>query len=365
MTDGPRRRERAYPPHDYRVPVLTSLPTSRVPDPSTAPPLRWGILGPGTIARAFAGSLLAHSRQQITAVASRSRERGEQFASAFGVPRVHPTYEALADDPDVDAVYVATPHSHHAVQALLAIEGGKHVLVEKAFTRSAAEARAVADAARAAGVVALEAMWSRFLPGTDVLRQLLDDGALGEIVSLAADHGQRITATDALRLHDPALAGGALLDLGIYPVSFASLVLGPPDTVSATGHLTPTGVDEQVRAVLTAGRAEAVLTTTLAERTHTTASIVGEQARVDLPADFYTPVPLTVTGTDGVTSLTVDPGPITGHEGLVYQAAHLAALVAEGRTDSPVLPLEETISILATTDEILRQVGVSYHGSVL
>lgn len=343
------------------MPVTTALPLTRVPDPAAAPALRWGILGPGTIARTFASTVLTHSRQQLVAVASRSRERGEHFAGEFGIPRVHTAYEDLAADPEVDAIYVATPHSHHRAQALLAIGGGKHVLVEKAFTRNASEAREVIQAAQEAGVVALEAMWSRFLPGTDVLRQLLADGALGTIVSVTADHGQLIGAADAARLHDPALAGGALLDLGIYPVSFASLVLGQPDTIRATGTLTPSGVDEQVRAVLTSGGAEAVLTTTLAERTHNTASIVGTTARVDLPGDFYTPVPLTVRSTDGATS-TIDPGPISGHDGLVYQAAHLAQLVADGRTHSPALPPEETIGILTTTDEIRRQVGVVYPG---
>ena len=340
--------------------MITSLPVSRVPDPSLAPPLRWGVLGPGGIARAFARSVLKHSRQQLIAVGSRTAQRAETFAAEFGSPRVHSSYESLVTDPDIDVVYVATPHSHHHAQALLAIAAGKHVLVEKAFTRNAAEARGVAEAARAAGVVALEAMWTRFLPGADVLRQLLAAGELGEIVTVAADFGLPIGPEDAARLHDPALAGGALLDLGIYPVSFASFVLGPPDEITATGRLTEAGVDEQVRAVLRTGAAEAVLTTTLTERTHTTAEIVGTRARVDLPADFYTPVPFTVS--DGHATFTADPGPILGHEGLVYQAAHLAQLVADGTTDSPTLPLEETIGILTTTDEIRRQVGVRYPG---
>ncbi len=340
------------------------MPLSRVPDPADAPPLRWGVLGPGTIARAFAGALLTHSHQQIVAVGSRTVQRARGFAAEFGITHVHGGYEALVSNPDVEVVYVATPHSHHREHALLAIAAGKHVLVEKAFTRNAAEAREVAEAARAAGVVVLEAMWSRFLPTADVLRQLLADGALGAVRTVEADHGQLIGAQDADRLHNPALAGGALLDLGIYPVSFASLVLGPPDEVTATGTLTSSGVDEQVRAVLHAGGAEAVLTTTLAERTHTRAAVVGELARVDLPGDFYLPVPLTLTSADGRTRLTADPGPIRGHEGLVYQAAHLAQLVADGTTESPLLPPDETIGILTTTDEIRRQVGVVYPGEV-
>lgn len=341
--------------------MLSSLPPSRVPDPAEAPPLRWGILGPGTIGHTFAGTVLKHSRQQVVAVGSRSPERGDQFAREFGIPRVHPTYEALVADDAVDVVYIATPHSHHHDQALLAIGAGKHVLVEKAFTRNAAEAREVVAAAHAAGVVALEAMWTRFLPTADVLRQLLADGALGELSSVTADFGRSISAATAPRLHDPALAGGALLDLGIYPVSFASFVLGDPDAVSATGRLTPTGVDESLDAVLTTGSARASVRTTLTEDTSTSATVVGTAARVDLPGDFFTPVPLTLTPNGG-SALTADPGPIAGHEGLVYQAAHLAQLVADQRTDSPVLPPKETIAILTTTDEIRRQVGVCYPG---
>lgn len=342
--------------------MITSLPATRVPDPATAPGLRWGILAPGDIAHAFAGTLLKHSRQRIVAVGSRSRERAAAFAGEFGIAGVHESYESLVADPAVDVIYVASPHSHHREHGLLAVSAGKHVLVEKAFTRNATEAREVAAAARAAGVLAMEAMWSRFLPTADILRQLVADGALGPIHSLAADHGQAIGPQHKDRLHNPDLAGGALLDLGIYPLSFASMVLGPPSQVTATGTLTASGVDESVRATLQAGGAEAILTTTLAQRTHTTASVIGEDARVDLPADFYTPVPLTFTSTDGTTVLTADPGPIDGHEGLVYQAAHLAQLVADGTRDSPLLPITETIGILTTADEIRRQVGVRYPG---
>lgn len=342
--------------------VISSLPKSRIPDPAQAPPLRWGILGPGTIAHTFAATLRKNSRQELVAVGSRSRERAQAFADEFGIEHVHDSYEALVADPRVEAIYVASPHSHHHSHALLAIQAGKHVLVEKAFTRNAAEAAEVVDAGRTAGVAVMEAMWSRFLPTADILRHLLADGALGELRHLTADHGQDIGPESADRLHNPDLAGGALLDLGIYPLSFASMVLGPPETITATGTRTAAGVDEQVRAVLRAHGTEAVLTTTLAEHTHNTASVIGELARVDLPADFYTPVPLTLTSTDGTTVLTGDPGTIQGHEGLVYQAAHLAQLIADGTTDSPLLPSEETIGILTTADEIRRQVGVHYPG---
>jgi len=342
--------------------VITSLPVSRVPDPSLAPPLRWGVLGPGGIARAFARSVLKHSRQQLIAVGSRTAQRAETFAAEFGSPRVHSSYESLVTDPDVDVVYVATPHSHHHAQALLAIAAGKHVLVEKAFTRNAAEARGVAEAARAAGVVALEAMWTRFLPGADVLRQLLAAGELGEIVTVAADFGLPIGPEDAARLHDPALAGGALLDLGVYPVSYASFVLGAPTGVVARGTLTETGVDRQVSAVLTyASAAQSVVHTTLAARTPTVAAISGSEARIELDGPFYAPGVVRLVTRDGEVRESAPPV-IEGHLGLCHQAAHLAQLVADGASESPLLPWAETIAVMEPLDELRAQVGVRYPG---
>ena len=192
-----------------------------------------------------------HTRQRLVAVGSRSLDRAQSFAAAHGADRAYGSYDELVADPEIDAIYVASPHSEHRMQALLAIAAGKPVLVEKAFSRNAAEAGEVADAARAAGVPAMEAMWTRFLPQTDVIRQLLDDGVLGEVITVLADHGQCFDPDPAGRLFNPDLAGGALLDLGVYPVSFASFILGNPDGVSAAGSLTDTGVDAQASMVLT------------------------------------------------------------------------------------------------------------------
>ncbi len=338
-----------------------ALPATRVPEPASAPPLRWGILAPGGIARAFADAVRTHTRQQLSAVGSRSRERAEAFAADFDVPRVHDDYRALVDDPEVDAVYIASPHSEHHEQALLAIAAGKHVLVEKAFARNAAEGTEIITAARAAGVLAMEAMWTRFLPATDVLRQLIADGALGDVRTVLADHGQYFDPDPLHRLFNPDLAGGALLDLGVYPVSFASFVMGRPDTITAVGELAMTGVDGQVSMVLTAGHTHAVLNTTLFDRTPTTASVSGTNARAELAGDFYAPTELVVTARDGSVR-TLDGGPIRGHQGLAFEAAHLAVLAAEGATESPLLPLDETLAILETMDEVRRQVGVRLPG---
>ncbi len=339
----------------------TALPVSRVPDPAEAPPLRWGILATGGIASAFVTALAAHTRQQVVAVGSRSAERAQAFATKHGIGRAHPSYQALVADPEVDAVYVATPHSEHRDNALLAIAAGKHVLVEKAFTRNAAEAAQVFDAARSAGVLVMEAMWPRYLPQTDVLRQLLTDGVLGDIACVIADHGQYFDFDPLHRLFNPDLAGGAMLDLGIYPVSFAAMVLGSPESVMANGTVTSTGVDAQVSMVLDKGAAQAVLFTTLLAKTPTTATVSGTLARAELSGSLYAPGTLTVTSRTG-DRLVREPDAITGSGGLCYEAAELARCVADGRRESRLLRWAETVAIMKTMDEIRRQVGVRLPG---
>lgn len=330
-----------------------NLPASRIAHPSTAPAIRWGILAPGGIADSFADALRKHTRQDIVAVGSRSAERAAAFAGKFGIGTSHGSYEELVANPDVDAVYVASPHSHHAEQALLAIEAGKHVLVEKAFTPTADAATRVVEAARSAGVTLMEAMWSRFLPHYDVIRQLLADGALGDVEALVADHGQWFAFDPEFRLYNPDLAGGAMLDLGVYPVSFASFVLGSPTRILASGTAAETGVDRQVSLVLDGYAAHpgahALVNTTLASRTPTTASISGSDARIEVPGPFYVPQSVLFTPRQGEPVASPEPA-IRGHEGLAYQAAHFAELVAQDRRESPLLPLEETISIVETME---------------
>ncbi len=338
----------------------TEFPPARTPNPLDAPPLRWGVLAPGRIAGAFVDATSRYTRQRVVAVGSRSAERARAFAAAHGVDRAYGSYEELVADPGIDVVYVASPHSEHAGQALLAIAAGKPVLVEKPFTRNATEAAQVAAAARARGVLAMEAMWTRFLPQTDVIGRLLADGVLGEVITVLADHGQSFDPDPQGRLFNPALAGGALLDLGIYPISFASFVLGGPDTVVATGSVTETGVDAQVSMTLAAGSAQACLNTTLLARTPTTASISGPTGYLEITGPFYAPAVLSLTTRDG--RIVRDPDPIAGHHGLCFEAAHVAQLIADGATESPLLPLDETVRVLATIDEIRRQLGVRYPG---
>src|SRR6478609_6380997 len=206
------------------APLTLAAPT--VPDPMEAPPIRWGVLAPGKIANVFADAVHEGTRSRVVAVGSRSVERAREFAGRHGVERAHGSYADLVADPDVDAVYVASPHSEHHEHALLALAAGKPVLVEKAFTRNLREADEVLAAAEAAGLLAAEAMWSRYLPTYDVIRRTVEAGTLGEVVLVDADHGQLLWPDGPARLSQPELAGGALLDLGVYPVSFADHVLG-------------------------------------------------------------------------------------------------------------------------------------------
>lgn len=331
------------------------LPTPRTPDPREAPPLRWGIIAPGGIARSFAEGLRRHTQQEIYAVGSRRLESADAFAREFGASRAYGSYEALIADPGVEAVYVASPHSHHAEQAALAIQAGKPVLVEKSLTRDAAEARALVESARSARVPLMEAMWTRYLPHIDVVRQLLDDGALGELELVTADHGQHFDFNPEHRLFAPELAGGGLLDLGIYPISFAHFVLGRPGTIAARGTSAPTGVDRQVSAILDGygdhPNAHALVTTTLAAKSPCTASVSGNRARIELPGPFYVPQQVTLVTRDDEVLTSAAPA-ITGHEALCFEAAYFASMVAAGRLESDLLPLDESVAIMEVMDAV-------------
>lgn len=327
-------------------------------DPYDAPPLRWAILGAGGIAGAFAGAVTRHTRSQVVAVGSRDLQRATRFAGQHDIPRAHGSYQALVADPDIDAVYVATPHSEHRDHALLAIAAGRPVLVEKAFTRDAAAAQEVLAAAGAAGVFAMEAMWTRFLPHMVALRELVAAGGIGEPIGLVADHGQDMRHhPPSHRLHDPALAGGALLDLGVYPVSFAHDLFGVPDRITALGSRTATGVDGQVSLALGFGEVmQASLHTTLWARTATTAVVFGTEGRVELADRFYGPTSFALVRADG------DGWTYRDHvvDGLQYEAAEVARCVAAGAQQSSVMGWQATLDVMRTLDEARRQVGVVF-----
>ena len=329
------------------------------------PSLGWGIVGPGWIAGEFAKAVRTHTAQRIVAVSSRSAERASSFAATHGIELALGSTEQLVARPDVDVVYVATPQSDHLATGLAAIAAGKHVLIEKPIAVSAAEARTLAEAGRAAGVLVMEAMWSRYLPQASVIRRLLADGVLGDVRAVLADHGQAITADPQHRLYRPELGGGALLDLGIYPVQLSSMVLGAPDRVVAVGGMTATGVDAHSTLVLThRGDAQSTLYSSILARTPTTAVIAGSEATIGIDGIFYTPTSFRVSDRDffGPVLTWSDPTGLKLFDGLSWEATALAGFVGEGRTESPVHTLEETVSILATIDEARAQIAASPEG---
>lgn len=322
--------------------------------------LRWGILATGGIAHAFASDL-RNAERDIVAVGSRREEASREFAAEFGIPHAHSSYEALVADPDVDILYIATPHPFHAENAILALEHGKHVLVEKPFTLNAAEAAAIRDAARANGLLAMEAMWTRYLPHMIRIREIIAAGTLGEIRAVFADHTQKISADPSHRLNALELGGGALLDLGIYPISFFWDILGAPTSVAARARLADTGADADVATIFThASGAISTSVTSSRSAGPNTAHIIGTEARIDIDRTWYTPTSFRVIGPDG-TVIEDYVSDIAGR-GMQFQALAAEEIIAGGETDSPLLGIDETVAIMGTLDEIRAQIGVRYPG---
>ena len=318
-----------------------------------AEPLRWGVIGTGGIASTFATDLGMTDSGRIVAVGSRHQSSADRFGDRFGIPNRHASYLGLVEDPEVEVVYVATPHPMHLPDALLALEHGKPALVEKAFTMSASEARILVDAARDKNLFLMEAMWTRFLPHMVEIRRLLAEGALGEIVTVTADFGRWFAPDPESRLFAPELGGSALLDLGVYPVSFASMVLGTPDRIFAMIEPAFTGVDGQTSMLFGYRHgAQAVLSCTSGANTPTRGTIVGTEARIEIDGPFYRPVDFTLVPRIGTPSRFDFPRP---GRGLSHEADEVARCLRAGLLESPVMPLEESLSIMETLDAVLAQ----------
>jgi predicted dehydrogenase len=340
--------------------VASGLPSARVPDSRDAPSLRWGIMGPGWVAERFTESVQAHSRQVIAGVASRSISRSKAFADTFGVPAAYGSYEELAAAPDIDIVYVCTPHNFHHRAAMLAIDAGKHVLIEKPIGITAAQARDIAARATAAGVFAAEAMWSFFLPKFDVIRQVLDAGTLGTVTTVLAEYGEHFEHTH--RIFDPALAGGPLLDLGTYPLALITEVLGTPERLHAVGQPHESGVNAQLSAIMEfPGGSQAVMNTHVHNFTPTAATIVGSEATLTIDGPFNMPGGFEVRFHDGTRLRHSEPA--GGHfQGLHYEAAAVARAIRAGETEAPERTLASSIRTLEVADEIRRQTGIEFPG---
>ncbi|MGO1467616.1 MAG: Gfo/Idh/MocA family protein [Microbacterium gubbeenense] len=320
--------------------------------------LRWGILATGGIARKFTSDLIT-AGLTVAAAGSRTQESADRFAGEFGILAAHGSYAALAEDPGVDAIYIATPHPQHVEAARLALAGGKHVLIEKPITLTGAEAAEIRDLAEARGLVAMEAMWTRYVPMMARIREILAAGTIGEVRAVSADHTQSISTDPAHRLNALELGGGALLDLGVYPISFVWDVLGAPTTIQASGRIGETGADTEVATVMT--HASGAVSTTMSSSRGAgpnTAHIVGSRARIDIDRTWYNQTTFTVTSSDGSVIERYEEA-IDGR-GMQFQALALENAVATGV--APLLSIDESTEIMRTLDEIRRQIGVRYPG---
>ena len=333
-----------------------------VPDPQDAPPLKWGILAPGGIANKLAEAVRDFTAGTVVAVGSRDAGRAAGFAERHGVARSYGSYEELVDDDEVEAVYVASPHSGHREHAVLAMSAGKHVLIEKALARNSTEVEEIFGAAQRSNVFAMEAMWTRHLPHMAEVRRRIEDGAIGEIVTVTSDHGQALDLPNDHRLKNPQLAGGALLDLGVYPIAFTVDLLGVPKDIAATGRLTDTEVDGHVSLVLGFGpKTLAQIDTTLWTKTPTTAVISGTEGSIEIDGDFYGPNVARLRKADRDRTVVEEwGGPIPN--GFQFQVAEVARCVAEGKQESERMTWASSRTVMAIMDEARRQVGVRYPG---
>lgn len=336
----------------------SDIPTPEIIDPGSVPQLRWGILGAGDIAEVFADTVAKNSTQKIVAVASKTLGKGEAFASRFQIPKNYTSYEELVADSEVDAVYVATlPHTHKA-DAMLAINAGKHVLIEKPSALLAKDAEAIYAAAKAAGVFAMEAMWSRYLPQASIIRQLVSTGAIGEVEVLQADFGQDNRTIE--RLWIPGKSS-IMQDMGIYPISFAQMLLGDPVKITATGTLHNGTSEAFASAVLEFDSgARAVINVSGKAHLPTTASVSGTLGVIVVDGPFFVPrgMELRPALFDSKGPRWEHAGPIQGHAGLCYQVNYFAKYVSEGLLESPIQTHRDTVSVIRIGEEIRRQLGL-------
>ncbi len=321
--------------------------------------IRWGILGLGNIARKFAEGLQALPEAELGAVASRSKEKAQAFGGEFGAARCHASYEALAEDPAIDAVYVATPHPMHRPNTILCLKAGKAVLCEKPFMVNRREADEVVAVARAEKRFLMEAMWTRFLPIVVQTRAWIAEGRIGEPRMVQADFGFRAAINEDGRLFSPKYAGGGLLDVGVYCVSLAQMVFGEaPDRVTGLADIGATKVDEQGAMILGYSRGRlAVLSSAVRTNTPQDAVILGSEGSIRLHPPFWcgTRATLSVNGKESEDVTLPYPG-----NGYTCEAAAVGGCLRAGRLECDVMPLEETLSIMTTLDRIRAAWGLSY-----
>ncbi|GEP26026.1 MULTISPECIES: Gfo/Idh/MocA family protein [Cryobacterium] len=323
--------------------------------------IRWGILATGGIAHAFTSDLVQNGHK-VQAVGSRSQASADAFAAEFGIPTAHASYAELVDDPEVDVIYVSTPHPFHAEHAALALNAGKHVLIEKPIAINAGEARQIVNLAASKNLLVMEALWTRFLPHLVRIREILAAGTLGEVRSLIADHTQDLPDDPAHRLNSLELGGGALLDLGVYPVNFAHAVFGSPDTILASASFKATGADAQVATIFRYPGGQIATTFSSSDTLGpTTASIIGTHGRIDIDGVWYAPTSFRVLDNGGTVLEAFARAEFTGR-GMQFEAVEVEELIRAGKISSDIMPAEESVAVMTTLDAVRAQIGLRYPG---
>ncbi|MES2017447.1 MAG: Gfo/Idh/MocA family oxidoreductase [Pseudomonadota bacterium] len=315
--------------------------------------IRWGILGTGKIARAFATALKDTPGARLVAVGSRSAASAQAFADEFGAAAAFGSYEALAEAPGIDIVYIGTPHPMHAANAMLLLNGGKAVLCEKPFTMNRREAEQVIALAREKRLFLMEAMWTRFMPALALVRDIIASGEIGKVRHVIADFGFTATTDPDHRVNNLALGGGALLDLGIYPLSIATALLGPVKSVAAQAEMGPTGVDIQTGFLLRhEGGGMSVCSCSLAAKTPVELSVSGELGFVRMNTQFHRATSVTVN------TRTIET-PYLGN-GYVHEAIEAGRCLRAGLLESPGMTQDETLALMGVLDQIRAQIGLRY-----
>jgi predicted dehydrogenase len=320
--------------------------------------IRWGIIGTGRIAAHFADGLAVLPDAALVAVGSRAQESADAFGDRFDISRRHASYEALAEDPEVDVVYIATPHPFHQENSILCLRAGKAVLCEKPFAINAGQAQAVIDLAREEGLFLMEAMWTRFLPTMRKLRELLAAETIGPVQMMSADFGFRSEFDPTSRLFDPALGGGALLDVGVYTLSLAEMTLGPPARITSMAHIGETGVDEQAVVVLGFGSGQmALLSASVRTTTSQEATLLGTEGQIKVHAPWWQSQKLSLTLSGQGTEVLELPFAGNGYQ---YEAQAVMDCLRERMQQSAVMPWDETLSVMRTMDRVRAQWGLRY-----
>jgi len=319
---------------------------------------KWGIIGAGWIAGQFAEDLKLLPNAELGAIASRSPERAAEFAGKYNVPRAYGNWEEMAEDENIDIVYVATHHPFHFENTLACLEKGKAVLCEKPFTMNRGELEILVDIARARKVFLMEAIWTRFLPSTMKVIKIMKSGELGNLQSVYADFGFLLEYDPGHRLFDPGKGGGALLDIGIYPVFISLLTAGSPVKIQAQARFAETGVDQSCNMIFEHGDGVvSSLNCTLMADSPVEANLLFERGRIRMEPWFLTPGPITVFSPDREPELIDFPEP--GH-GYQYEASEVMRCMEQGLTESPLLPLDFSLNLMETLDRVREICGIRY-----